>query len=159
MMNKAFVKEPDETGQGRCPQCGSPGQAVGPRTLAAQLSSELAGRISESAWFCPYAKCPVAYFDMFERTIAADQTGRPIYPKDPDAPLCGCFGLTRHEIEEEVRRGSVARVRAFAARAKSPEARCELASPTGQCCLGEVQRYYFKFRDAWQAADSGRVDA
>ena len=36
-MNKAFVREPDDTGAGHCPRCGSLGIAVGAETLAAQL--------------------------------------------------------------------------------------------------------------------------
>jgi NAD(P)H-nitrite reductase large subunit len=69
-----------------------------------------------------------------------------IYPKDPDAPICGCFGLTLDDIEQDVREGVVTRCRALIERAKSPEARCSIMSPAGQSCIPEVQKQYIKRR-------------
>src|SRR5262245_60582196 len=137
-MNKAFIKEPDDTGEGRCPRCGSLACAVGPATLEAQLSVEDRRGLAESAFFCPFARCDVAYFDMFERVVLANRLLRPAWPKDADAPVCGCFGLTAAEIEEDVRAGSVSRVREVVARAKSSLARCTTMSASGQCCVGQV---------------------
>ena len=111
-MNKAFVREPDDTGAGYCPRCGSLGTAVGRPTLAAHLRAEAVGQLSDPAFFCPFARCDVVYFDTFERTATTDVLVRPVYPKDPTAPLCGCFGLTREDVEQDVREGGVARVRA-----------------------------------------------
>jgi Zinc binding domain len=148
-MNKAFTREPDETGAKRCPQCDSPGQQVGPETLAAQVGDEARTAIAESAYFCPYARCEVAYFDAFERVVKVDRLKHPIYPKDPTAPLCPCFGLTTEDVEQDVREGVVTRVRELVARTKSPEARCKEMSPTGQSCIAEVQRYYLRFRETW----------
>ncbi len=145
-MNKAFIKEPEDTGEAHCPRCGSLGVAVGDATLSAQLSADDRRNLPETAWFCPFARCEVAYFDQFERTVEAHRLSRLIYPKDPDAPICACFGFTCEEIEADVNEGGATRVRELLAKSKSPEARCTVMSPSGQCCMGEVQRYFMKLR-------------
>ena len=147
-MNKAFVREPDETDTAYCPRCGSLGTAVEERTIAAHLRPEALGQLAQSAFFCPFPKCDVVYFDKFERTATIDSALHPVYPKDPSAPMCGCFGFTRDDVEADVREGGVARVRALLAKSKSPEANCLTNSPSGQCCMPEVQRYFMKLRAA-----------
>ncbi|MEX0612680.1 MAG: hypothetical protein WD229_11225 [Pirellulales bacterium] len=146
-MNKAFVKEPDDTGTGHCPRCGSLGTPVGAETLAAQLAPDARQGLADAAFFCPFARCPVAYFDSFERAVEADRLAVPVYPKDPQAPICGCFGFTVEEIEQDIRDGGVERVRGLLARSKGAEADCTRRSPSGQCCIADVQRYYMKHKE------------
>lgn len=143
-MNKAFVREPDDNGQRHCPSCGSLGVPVPAGTVAAHVRPAAGERLAETAYFCPFPRCTVAYFDLFERSVPVEALEHPVYPKDADAPLCPCFGLTRDDVEADVREGTPRRVRELVARAKSPAARCAELSPTGQSCLGEVQRYYLK---------------
>ncbi len=145
-MNKAFVKEPEDTGAAHCPRCGSLGVQVGDETLTAQLSDEDRRNLPETAYFCPFARCEVAYFDLFERTVAVDRLSRSVYPKDPDAPICPCFGFTCDEIEQDLSEGVVDRVRALLAKTKTSDAQCTTKAPSGQCCMPEVQRYYMKRR-------------
>lgn len=146
-MNKAFVKEPDPTSGGRCPRCGSAGQSVGPATLDAHLSADALRNLSEVAYFCPFPRCEVAYFDAFERVALIDALTKPVYPKSPDAPICGCFGLTIDDIEQDVQEGTPSRCRELLAKAKGPEARCSVMSANGQSCVGDVQRYFMKYRE------------
>src|SRR5262249_16951768 len=136
-MNKAFVREPEDTGERHCPRCGSLGIAVQRATVAAHVVPEAQHTLAEAAFFCPYARCRGAYLQMFDREIEIESLTHPIYPKDPDAPLCGCFGLTREDVEADVREGGVTRVRALLEKSKSPEARCATMSPSGQCCMSE----------------------
>lgn len=150
-MNKAFVREPDDTGERACPRCGSRGLGVGAATLQALLQDSGHG-LGEPAWFCPYAKCEVGYFDLFERTVPATALARLCYPKDPSGPLCSCFGLTLDDVEDDVREGGVTRVKALLARSKSPEAHCLTTAPDGRSCMTEVQRYFMKFRESWKPA-------
>jgi len=145
-MNKAFVREPDDTGQLHCPACGSLGIGVQRETWQAHVNAEAASGLAETAFFCPYARCDVAYFDMFDRRVALDQLCHGVYPKDSQAPICGCFGLTCEDVEADVREGVVTRVRALVAKANSPLARCRTMSASGQSCASEVQRYYMKLR-------------
>lgn len=145
-MNKAFVREPDDTGQAYCPRCRSLGVAVPEATLAAHLRPEALKELADTAWFCPFPTCEVAYFDLFERVATVDALRQPAYPKDPTAPICACFGFTTDEIDEDIAEGGVRRTRALVEKSKTPEAHCSTASPSGQCCVAEVQRYYMKHR-------------
>ncbi len=88
------------------------------------------------------------YFDTFERVTTVDQLRYPVWPKDPEAPLCSCFGLTRDDVEQDIHERGVQRVRAVIEKAKSPEARCQSLAPDGHSCVAEVQRYYMKLRQA-----------
>ncbi|HEY3966400.1 MAG TPA: hypothetical protein VGM05_17700 [Planctomycetaceae bacterium] len=144
-MNKAFVKEQDSTA-GRCPRCGSPGTVVYQSTLKAHLSPENLQHLTDSAFFCGQPRCPVVYFDLFDRVIEESAVNVPVYPKNPAAPLCACFGLTCEDVEEDIRDGVVTRTRACIERAKSKDAHCGTASPSGQSCIAEVQGYYMKHR-------------
>lgn len=146
-MNKAFVREPDDTGAGYCPRCGSLGTSVGGETLSAQLDEESRKHLSEAAFYCPFPKCDVAYFDNFERTVQVDRLRRTAFPKDPTAPICNCFGLTTADIDADLAEGTTARTKDLLAKAKSPEAHCATAAPDGRCCAAEVQRYYMRSRE------------
>ena len=145
-MNKAFVREPDDTGQRFCPRCGSLGIAIGAATWQAQVASPAGVHLAEPACFCPFAQCEVVYFDEFERIVLAPALAKPVYPKDPQAPLCGCFGLTTDDIDADLREGGVRRLRELLAKSKSPEAHCQTMSPSGHCCVPEAQRYYMRHR-------------
>ena len=70
---------------------------------------------------------------------------RPVYPKDADAPICACFGLTRQDIERDVQEGVVTRVKAILAKANSAEARTRMAA-NGCSCVPYVQKYYMQCR-------------
>ena len=145
-MNKAFIKESDGLEEVRCSGCGSWGVAVGEVTLNTHILPELRGTLGDRAFFCRYAKCPVAYYDHWGGQVLVDQLRGPVYPKSPDAPLCSCFPFTLEDIEADARETVPERIRTLYAKSKSPEARCASLSPDGQCCLKEIQRLYFQLR-------------
>jgi len=147
-MNKAFIKEPEQGSTAHCPRCGSLGVGVGEQTLRTLLRPEAQSSVSTSAYFCPFPTCDVVYFDAFERTVSISQLVRPVYPKDPTAPICACFGLTCDDIEEDLAENGVRRTRHVVEQARGPEARCERMSASGQSCVGDVQRYYMQRRQA-----------
>ena len=142
-MNKAFVREPDST-DARCPRCGSPGQAVSAVTLGAHVRPDVLSQFSSFASFCPFPQCDVVYFDNFERVVLTSAIPTPVYPKDPAAPICPCFGLTEDDIDQDVNEGVVTRVKRLIALAQSPEARCAVMAANGQSCVPIVQRYYMQ---------------
>ncbi len=126
---------------------------MGGITLRAHLTGEQFAQIADPANFCPSPQCPVAYFDGFERVVLAAVLGRPVYPKDPNAPICACFGLTRADIERDVREGVVARTKAVLERAKSSQARCLEMAANGRPCVAFVQKYYMQCRKGDVQAD------
>ncbi len=145
-MNKAFIREPDQTAD-YCPRCGSKGEPVASEALKSYLSDEQRRMVVEPANFCPSPRCEVVYFDVFERAVLAAEIPRPIYPKDPAAPICPCFGLTRDDIERDVEEGVKTRVKAILAKAKSPAARCRKMAANGRPCIAYVQKYYVQCLD------------
>lgn len=142
-MNKAFLREPDHD-EYLCPRCKASGDAVPESAVATFVAPDIRKQLADTVYFCATASCPVAYFDAMEASIAADALSRPVFPKHPDAPLCGCFGLTLDDVDADIAEGVPRRIRELLARSKSPEARCATAAPSGRCCLPEVQRLYFK---------------
>jgi hypothetical protein len=89
----------------------------------------------------------VAYFDGLERVVMASDLARPIYPKDPTAPICACFGLTQADIEQDIAEGVVTRTKAVLEKAKSSDARCPQMAANGEPCIAYVQKYYMECRN------------
>ncbi len=145
-MNKAFVREPDETGALPCPACGSLGVTVQRETWEAHVADADTIDLADAAFFCPFAKCGVVYFDMFDRRVTTDQLSHGVYPKDPNAPVCACFGMTADEIRADARAGAVERVRELVAKARSAEAQCRTRSVSGISCVADVQRCFMQER-------------
>ena len=67
--------------------------------------------MGDSAWFCGFDRCQVAYFNLFETTVTVEQLVGPVFPMDPRAPVCACFGLTLAEIEADVIRLAIGHYR------------------------------------------------
>ena len=72
IMYKAPLKEPDSSLPPRCPRCGADGLPVGPETLRAHLASDAVDSLGDPAYWCATDACPVAYFDLFERSVDTD---------------------------------------------------------------------------------------
>lgn len=145
-MNKAFVREPEFDGKAYCPKCGSLGIAVGAATLDHHIQTPHRSELADSAWFCPFPRCSVAYFDLFELTVSVQQLNGPVYPKHDDQPLCACFGFTHADLEADIDEGTPTRIRALLERSKSPDARCSMLAADGQCCMPVIQKLYMRLR-------------
>lgn len=144
-MNKAFVREPDTT-EVLCPRCGAAGATVLRAAFETNVPPDARRALAATTYFCATPTCPVAYFDAFEATVLTEALNHPVYPKDPRAPLCACFGLTIDDVEEDLAEGTPTRIRELLAKSKTPEARCQELSATGHSCIADVQRCYFKLR-------------
>ncbi len=143
-MNKAFIREPEFDGRAYCPRCGSLGTSVNNATLDRHVQKQSRPRIGDSAWFCDFARCDVAYFDLFERFVAVNELQSTVYPKDAAAPICACFGFRLEDIEADVRQGTPIRIRELLAKSKSSDAQCHTLAADGRCCIREVQRLYMR---------------
>jgi hypothetical protein len=104
-MNKAFVREPDFDGRAFCPRCGALGLPVEHGPLDAHIQPASRHKLGDTAWFCNFPRCEVAYFNLFDVTVLVDELKAPIYPHDLNAPMCACFGLTYDDVEADVRDG------------------------------------------------------
>ncbi|MFM7843003.1 MAG: hypothetical protein ACKOBW_10295 [Planctomycetota bacterium] len=146
-MNKAFVREADSWEE-YCPRCGGTGQPVSRAVMLNQLRDPASLLLADNANICLTPTCDVVYFDQFERTILTSALKRSIYPKDPSAPICSCFGLTADDVELDLTEGAPTRTRACVKRAQSSEARCEETAPSGRSCLADVQGLYLRTKAA-----------
>jgi Zinc binding domain len=145
-MNKAFVREPEDDGRAYCPRCRSLGVAVEGEAIDAHVRPDTRSRLRDAAWFCNFPTCEIAYFNQFDAIIAVDELTVPVYPKDPDSPICACFGFTYDDVAADAKEAVPARIRELLAKSKSPEARCRSAAADGRSCLPVVQELYMKLR-------------
>jgi hypothetical protein len=145
-MNKAFIREPEDDGRAYCPRCKSLGVPVESGPLDRHIRPESRGKLRDAAWFCGFPRCVVAYFNQFEAVVTMDELKAPVYPYDPNAPLCACFGLTYDDVEADVRDGTPTRIRELLAKSKSSDAHCQMLAPDGRCCMSAVQELYMRLR-------------
>ncbi len=143
-MNKAFVREPEFDGRAFCPRCGSQGVPVGQGTMDTHIRGESRSKLPDAAWYCDYARCDVAYFNLFETVVTLDELQQPVYPYDLDAPMCACFGFTYDDVVADVHDGVPTRIRQLLAQSQSSAAHCATLAVDGKCCMREVQRLYMK---------------
>ncbi len=101
----------------------------------------------DSAWYCNFARCDVAYFNMFDAIVTTEELKRPVYPHDPDAPICACFGLNYDDVMADVEEGTPTRIRELFARAKSGETRCHTLAADGRPCTSAIQELYMRLRN------------
>ena len=134
-MNKAFIREPESDGRAYCPQCESLGTPVSSAVLDHYVQKQVRTKVGESAWFCDFARCDVAYFDLFERAVAVDELQFAVYPMDGATPICACFGFTLEEIEADVHEGAPIRIRELLAKSESADARCHMLAADGRCSM------------------------
>ena len=140
-MSRAFIREPDAPDPA-CPECGAAGEAVRGETLAAHLRPEDAKPLGDAAFYCSVDTCTTGYFTSWGDKVAADRMTSTAWPKDPDAPICSCFGMTAEEVIQDALDGRKDRVRDLVRRAEGPEAQCRTRAPGGAGCLKRVLRLF-----------------
>ena len=82
-MNKAFCKEPEQSGRPLCPRCGAEGIPVSEATLRARVDAADAESLGEAAAWCDTESCPVGYFDTLERVVEVARVRGVHWPKAP----------------------------------------------------------------------------
>jgi len=147
-MNKAFCKEPEQSGRPLCPSCGAEGLAVSSATLREHLDPADAESLAEPAAWCDTDNCPVAYFDGLERVVPVERARGVHWPKDPTGPLCACHGLGCDDVDADLSEGEPTRVRRVLEAAALPDAACFLRSADGRGCVARVQRFWVRRKAA-----------
>lgn len=148
-MSRAFVREPDAP-EPRCPVpvgCGTQGDSVIRATLVANVGEEAAAALGEEVFFCSDELCEVAYFDATAGRITVDRLLERRWPKDPDAPLCACLGITEATFANWAREGRTDRMREYLARAEGPDARCLTRTLSGQSCVPAARKVFLQAKE------------
>jgi hypothetical protein len=145
-MNKAFVREPEFDGRAFCPRCGNLGHPVEAGPLDTHIRPESRGKMHDSAWFCGFPRCDVAYFNLFDAVVMTDELKASVYPKNPNAPICACFDFTYDDVEAEVAKPTPTRIRELFAKSKTAQANCHALAADGRPCITAIQELYMKLR-------------
>ncbi len=145
-MNKAFIREPESDGRAYCPRCGTLGVPVEHGPLDRHIRAEARSKVGDFAWFCSYGHCEVAYFNLFNAVVLVGELATQVYPKDLDAPICACFGLSYDDIEADVNDQTPRRIRDLLAKSKTAEAKCGVLAADGRPCITAVQELYMRLR-------------
>lgn len=100
---------------------------------------------STAYYFCDDPACDVVYFPpnsqapIFRRADLCVRVG--VKENDDAIPVCYCFGISRQEIGDEIRRtGKSTIAEKITAEVKAGNCACKVKNPSGRCCLGEVTR-------------------
>ena len=132
----------------RCPECGALGAEVGRVTLQGHLGADDCSRLGARAYYCVNSGCPTAYFNTWGVSIPFERMTRTAYPKDPEGPICPCFGVNVSDIVGDARAGKRERIRDLTTRSQGPQARCVETCPDGETCLPRVLRLFRETFDA-----------
>jgi CopZ-like zinc binding protein len=128
-----------------CPECGSRSKNVDAITVKSLVRSLPFGITPAQYYFCETPVCDVVYFSSNPQapTFNRDDLLVPVGVKqkhDP-VPVCYCFGVSRQDISDEVRRTGKSVVgERIKAEVKAGRCACEVKNPSGKCCLGNVTR-------------------
>ena len=128
-----------------CPVNGSRSKQVDTLTVKSLLRQLPLGMPDTQYYFCEAHDCDVVYFtldahapvfrcaDLLVR-VGAKATADPI-------PICYCFGLSKKDIEDEIRStGKSTVAERITEEVEADRCACEVKNPSGKCCLGEVTR-------------------
>ena len=135
---------PTVCGPTKCPACGTLGKPVKRITLGALLKPEARPRIplQEEFCFCRMVDCDIVYFRPNEALFRKQDLSVPVGLKEranPNAPACYCFGWTPQKIRAEIEAtGQSTAIEQIKAQVKAGNCYCEVTSPQGSCCLGNV---------------------
>jgi hypothetical protein len=102
--------------------------------------------MQDGGWFCGFGRCEVAYFTTLDVVVTIDELVGPVFPKDLDAPICVCCGITYDQIVAGSDAPVPLRLREIIAYSKSDQARCSTLAPDGKSCCSVVQELFMKLR-------------
>ena len=139
MNGSCCAERPEGTSTGRCPVSGGVGRTVKWTTVAALVTGPIPRR--QEFRLCLDADCSVVYFggDGLELHVADVRTV-PGFKSGSDGLMCSCFRHSRGTFEREVQTlGYSPTLDDIRAQVEEGNCACEVRSPSGRCCLGEIQ--------------------
>jgi len=128
-----------------CPMNEQVVKPVGRITVESLVKPEIKSQLlPQPYYFCNAPDCDTVYVSALgDHLITKDQLSVRvgIKEKDDPIPICYCFNFDRQAIQEDFRnKGSTEILKIITARVKAGECQCEMANPSGTCCLGDISR-------------------
>jgi hypothetical protein len=145
MSDCCTLPRPAEVADDRCHRCGEKGRKAPRETLLSLLKPEARERLRDVPYFFDRTpSCGVVYFcngaqsyfqkDDLTVRVSLKETASPI-------TLCYCFGHTLESARAELlATGSSTVAKRIAAEVQLGNCSCIVKNPSGQCCLGDVNR-------------------
>lgn len=126
-----------------CPGCGKTGKPVQGQTVKAVISLSLREVQAMQYLFCRTQTCPVVYFSTNgQQTFVVDQVREKVYQKEPetdDVFVCYCFRHTVGDLRNASSEERIAIVDNINTGINAGQCACDLRTPQGSCCLGNVR--------------------
>ena len=139
------VKQTDTPAVMPCPVSGWRSKRVDSITVRSLVRRLPLDTPPSEYYFCDDPACEVVYFPSysqapsFRRSDLWVRVG--VKEKDDPIPVCYCFGFTRDDIFDEIRKtGRSTVAERITAEVKAGNCACEVKNPSGKCCLGNVTR-------------------
>ena len=139
------IKPPEWPAVMNCPVTRRRSKQVDLLTVRSLVRQLPLGMPSTAYYFCDDPACAVVYFPsnprapLFRRDDLWVRVG--VKEKSHPIPVCYCFGFTRQDIWEEIRKtGKSTVAERINAEVKAGNCACEVRNPSGKCCLGDVYR-------------------
>ena len=128
-----------------CVTCGGQSQPVSRLTVLSMIKPEfLEAALNKTFRFCHAPECEVVYFEEQGTGVFTVDDLRIIVgvkaSTDP-IPLCYCFGFDESHLREEISHtGSTTVPERISRLIREGLCACDVRNPSGNCCLGEVNR-------------------
>jgi hypothetical protein len=127
---------------GDCPDCKLKAQSVSTLTVKSLVRDHWRVPASASFYFCRTAQCDVVYFSdqyMFRKAEVKVRVG--LKEREDPIPVCYCFGYDRSDLRRDIEaRGTSEIPDRIRAEIQAGFCACEVKNPSGNCCLGDVNR-------------------
>jgi len=128
-----------------CPMNEQVVKPVGRITVESLVKPEIkSDLLPQPYYFCNAPDCDTVYVSALgDHLITKDQLSVRVGIKEQEdpIPICYCFNYGRQAIQADFRnKGSTEIPRIITARVKAGECQCEMANPSGTCCLGDISR-------------------
>jgi len=128
-----------------CQCCGNQGAPVSRKTVLLMLKPHLLEEASTGLYrFCGAHECPTVYFGENGGHVFTTNDLRVVVglkaKTDPIA-VCYCFGFDEHHLRIEIaQRGDTTIPETISGLIREGLCACDSRNPSGNCCLGEVNR-------------------
>ena len=128
-----------------CVRCGGQSKSVSRRTVLSMIKPEfLEAALNGTYRFCQSRECPVVYFEEKGTRVVTVGDLRIIVGvkaiTDP-IPVCYCFGFDESHLRDEIAHtGKTTIPERISRLVREGLCACDVRNPSGNCCLGEVNR-------------------
>ena len=128
-----------------CMKCSHHSQAVSRRTVLFMVKPEfLEEALMGTFRFCPDRECAIVYFEeQGTRVFTLDDLRVVVgfMARADPIPLCYCFGFDESHLREEISQtGTTTIPERISHLIREGLCACDVRNPSGNCCLGEVNR-------------------